>query len=116
MVQTGAVEPPAAIAKRFAGVKMKEIALDASAWRNRDDFYDAILPALGAPAWHGRNLDALNDSISADDILTIRLPLRIWITNSTSAPTALQQYLFKFADLVTGLRNNRACDVYVMLD
>jgi hypothetical protein len=47
---------------------MKEINLDARAWRNRDDFYGALLPSLGAPHWHGRNLDALNDSLRYDDI------------------------------------------------
>ncbi|UPK03405.1 barstar family protein [Bradyrhizobium sp. 170] len=95
---------------------MKEIALDASAWRDRNDFYDALLPALGAPGWHGRNLDALNDSIGADDISAIRLPFRIKITNAASAPADLQQYLFKFADLLTDLRVHRGCEVYLMLD
>lgn len=27
-----------------------------------DAFYDLILPQCGSPSWHGRNLDALNDS------------------------------------------------------
>jgi RNAse (barnase) inhibitor barstar len=95
---------------------MKEIALDASTWRDRNDFYDALLPALGAPGWHGRNLDALNDSIGGDDISAIRLPFRIKITNAASAPADLQQYLFKFADLLTDLRVRRGCEVYLMLN
>ena len=53
---------------------MKEINLDARAWRNRDDFYGALLPSLGAPHWHGRNLDALNDSLAALHILGIEVP------------------------------------------
>jgi RNAse (barnase) inhibitor barstar len=95
---------------------MKEIALDASAWRDRDDFYDALLPALGAPGWHGRNLDALEESISGDDISEVRLPFRIRIANATSAATDVQKYLFKFADLVTDLRTDRGCEVYLTLD
>ena len=95
---------------------MKEIALDASAWQKRDDFYDALLPALGAPGWHGRNLDALNDSISGDNISAVRLPFRIKITNTASVPADLQGYLFKFADLLTELRVSRDCEVYLMLD
>jgi RNAse (barnase) inhibitor barstar len=94
---------------------MKEITLDASAWQNRDDFYDALLPALGAPGWHGRNLDALNDSIRGDDTSAVRLPFRITIANSASAPVGLQQYLFKFADLLTDLRADRGCEVYLLL-
>jgi RNAse (barnase) inhibitor barstar len=95
---------------------MKEIALDASTWRDRDDFYDALLPALGAPGWHGRNLDALNDSIRGDDISAVRLPFRIKITNAASVPADLQKYLFKFADLITDIRVSRGCEVYLMLD
>ena len=43
---------------------MNVIRLDASQWRRPDDFYAALLPQLGAPPWHGRNLDALFDSLS----------------------------------------------------
>jgi RNAse (barnase) inhibitor barstar len=96
--------------------EMKDIVLDASAWRDRDDFYYALLPALGAPDWHGRNLDALNDSIAGDDISAVRLPFRIKITNASSVPADLQKYLFKFADLITDIRVSRGCEVYLMLD
>ena len=95
---------------------MKEISLDASEWRDRDDFYDALLPALGAPTWHGRNLDALNDSISGGDISAIRLPIRIEITNSAAVPSELRDYLAKFADLITDLKTDRACDIALVLD
>ncbi|MBD5779657.1 barstar family protein [Pelagicoccus sp. NFK12] len=27
-----------------------------------DEFYDTVLPQSEAPSWHGRNLNALNDS------------------------------------------------------
>ena len=29
---------------------------------NVDEFYDSVLSQSGAPSWHGRNLNALNDS------------------------------------------------------
>ena len=47
---------------------MRQIILDALGWKEKDDFYGDLLPSLGAPNWHGRNLDALNDSIRGDDI------------------------------------------------
>lgn len=37
---------------------MKLIELDASGWTKPLDFYLALLPQLGAPDWHGLNLDA----------------------------------------------------------
>ena len=42
---------------------MKRIRLDASKWSSPDDFYEDLLPQLGSPPWHGRNLDALFDSL-----------------------------------------------------
>jgi len=42
---------------------MHQITLDASGWRDRADGFGAILAALGAPDWHGANLDALLDSL-----------------------------------------------------
>jgi RNAse (barnase) inhibitor barstar len=83
---------------------MKEIELDATLWRSRDDFYDALLPRLGAPTWHGRNLDALNDSIGSDNINAVRLPYAIRIFNSSNAPSEVRAYIESFAALIAGLR------------
>lgn len=38
------------------------VIVDWSEISSEDDFYDLVLPQCGGPAWHGRNLDALNDS------------------------------------------------------
>lgn len=45
---------------------------DGVRWNTAEDFYDAFLEAVGAPSWHGHNLDALYDSIGGDDINTVR--------------------------------------------
>jgi len=42
---------------------MRRVAIDASGWRGEDDLWAALLGALEAPGWHGRNLDALADSL-----------------------------------------------------
>jgi len=60
---------------------MRELILDASEWRTKDDVYDAFFAAVGAPKWHGRNLDALNDSIGTGQINDIEVPYRVVITN-----------------------------------
>lgn len=90
---------------------MKEITLDASMWRHREDFFDALLPAIGAPAWHGRNLDALADSSGGDDILAIPGPFRIEITNSRSVPSELRDYLSKFEGIMADLRKDHYHDL-----
>jgi RNAse (barnase) inhibitor barstar len=62
---------------------MKELVLDGSTWQNRDDVYDAFFKAVGAPDWHGRNFDALNDSIATGSINKIEVPYRL-ITGTTT--------------------------------
>ena len=57
---------------------MQEIHLNASDWSTKEDFYTDLLPQLGAPAWHGHNLDALMDGISGD-INTLEPPYTVYV-------------------------------------
>jgi RNAse (barnase) inhibitor barstar len=81
---------------------MKQIDLDASGWHEPADFYDALLPQLGAPAWHGRNLDALEDSIFVGDINAIESPFHISISGTDTLSTSMREFLARvrmvFAD------------------
>ena len=72
---------------------MKVISLDASQWRSPDDFYSAILPELGAPAWHGRNLDALNDSLGGGGINALEPPFRVEVAGADKIPEPMQHFL-----------------------
>jgi len=47
---------------------MNEIILDGTGWKTSADFYIAFLKGVHAPDWHGRNLDALWDSITGGGI------------------------------------------------
>ena len=47
---------------------MPTLLLDGARWKTADDFYNAFLEAVGAPPWHGRNFNALRDSIAGGDI------------------------------------------------
>ena len=58
---------------------MDEIRLDGRGWKTKEDFYHAFLAAVEAPDWHGRNLDALWDSIVTGGINRRELPYRIVI-------------------------------------
>jgi RNAse (barnase) inhibitor barstar len=65
----------------------KGLILDASDWSLRgdwfwaQDFYTAFFEAVGAPEWHGRCLDALNDSIAGGGVNKIEVPYRIVLRN-----------------------------------
>jgi RNAse (barnase) inhibitor barstar len=68
---------------------MRIINLDAKGWKTVDDFYDALLPELGAPAWHGRNANALNDSVIWGGINAVNPPLMIRVCSVEDAPQAV---------------------------
>jgi RNAse (barnase) inhibitor barstar len=84
---------------------VKRMDLDASKWRTRDDFYDALLPLLGAPGWHGRNLDALHDSITSNDINLVNPPFAITLSNLGHAHPELREYMEKFVRLILDLHD-----------
>ena len=77
---------------------MKLIRLDASDWSSPDDFYSALLPQLGAPSWHGRNLDALEDSLRGG-INRIEPPFRIEVGGTESLASEMREFLEKVASV-----------------
>lgn len=95
-----------------------EITLDAAAWRDVRDIYAAMLPALGAPEWHGPNLDAVYDALVAGHYRALvvsrtdpsdgearQRPFRVTVTNADQASAAVCVYL---ARLVTVFDDARA--------
>jgi RNAse (barnase) inhibitor barstar len=75
------------------------IELDASRWREPADFYDALLPKLGAPEWHGRNLDALSDSIFGGSINDIEPPFDLCVTGTASLSVPMKLFLRQVAEV-----------------
>ena len=80
---------------------MRLIELDARSWKNSDDFYDALLPEVGAPNWHGRNLNALEDSIFIGDINAIEPPFEILITGTEELSSVMKQFLVDVRSVFT---------------
>jgi RNAse (barnase) inhibitor barstar len=65
---------------------MQIIELDATKWKTVDDFYDALLASIGAPEWHGRNLNALLDSMIWGGINSLEPPYTIRISGLAKLP------------------------------
>jgi len=80
------------------------LALDGVSWRSSDDFVDALLRALGAPEWHGRNLDALEDSIGGGGINRVEPPYHIAISGRWAMAPAAQEAVGDFCELVRDLK------------
>jgi RNAse (barnase) inhibitor barstar len=83
---------------------LTEIVLDGAAWQTADDFYDALLPALGAPPWHGHNLDALNDSIAHGGINSVNTPMRLSIRGVGAMGLEAAATVDRFAALIGAMK------------
>jgi RNAse (barnase) inhibitor barstar len=82
------------------------IQLNAAGWKSHDDFYDRFFKALGAPDWHGRNFNAINDSIGNGGVNTIEVPYRIVVQNLSAASSETKELIEDFADLIDKLQTN----------
>lgn len=82
---------------------MRDLVMDGNGWRTKDDVYDSFFRVVGAPPWHGRNFDALIDSIQTGQINEIEVPYRIIICNfDLIGPDALEMTR-NFVDLILEL-------------
>jgi RNAse (barnase) inhibitor barstar len=84
---------------------MKILQLNASKWQNSDDFYNALFRALESPPWHGRNFNALRDSIITGQINRIELPYKISIDEISKTPLDVQELVRDFCDLIGEIRS-----------
>ena len=71
------------------------IEIDASGWRHEGAVWNAVLAALDAPAWHGRNLDALADSLGGG-INGVEGPVILVVTG---VPVALRPLVARMAEV-----------------
>jgi RNAse (barnase) inhibitor barstar len=94
---------------------MRELLLDGAEWKNKDDVYSSFFRAVGAPDWHGRNLDALIDSIETGDINRVEVPYRLVIKNYDSVGDGARQMAKDFVDLIHEIAG-RGCPVEVRVE
>ena len=72
---------------------MRKIKLDAIDWAGPRDFYDAVLPLLGAPEGHGVNVNALIDSTIWGGMNAVDPPYQIEVRNTRRAPVGVLNHL-----------------------
>jgi RNAse (barnase) inhibitor barstar len=79
---------------------MRELVLNGEDWATKDDVYTALFCAVGAPEWHGRNLDALADSISGGSINQVEVPYRVVIKSYDKIGPEAKAMTDRFISLV----------------
>jgi RNAse (barnase) inhibitor barstar len=94
---------------------MNEIVLDGSEWTTDDDVYDAFFRAVGAPEWHGRNFNALNDSIANGSINQLEVPYRLVIKHYNQIRGEAKRMTDDFVDLIHEIAA-RGCPVEIRVE
>jgi hypothetical protein len=82
----------------------REILLDGTRWQSRDDVYSALFAALGSPGWHGRNFNALRDSIGVGGINRVETPYRLRVAGLEGMSADARSFVADFSDLIRELQ------------
>ncbi len=89
-----------------------EIIIDWVKVKSEDDFYDIFLPQVQAPEWHGRNLDALTDSVVKGNVNSIEPPYIIHNVNTGSISESIAEFQLKVLNTFNeGVVENRGIKV-----
>ncbi len=67
--------------------------------QSEEEFYENFLPQVKAPDWHGRNLNALRDSIITGDINLVEPPYTIHSNGENSTPENLTIFQAKVLNI-----------------
>lgn len=85
---------------------MRVLTIDGAGLQTVDDAYSALFPAWEAPTWHGRNFNALRDSLLIGSINAIEPPFLIVVCNSNRLGPGAKQLLKHFDDLLHEIRED----------
>ncbi len=75
-----------------------EIIINWAQIKDKDNLYNSLFEQLDSPSWHGKNLNALWDSISGGGINGVEPPYRVLIRNENEIPDDL-------IDFAEGVKN-----------
>src|SRR5438552_2309690 len=78
--------------------RMRELFMDAETWKQQDDLYDSFFNAVGAPSWHGRNFNALRDSIKIGGVNAAQVPYRLVVKNFDKVGDGAKQIAADFVN------------------
>lgn len=95
--------------------EVREIRLDAASWQSEDDFYTAFFKAVGAPEWHGRNFNALYDSIGGGRINKVEVPYLLKLEKAQIANAHVDKLVRELSRLILNLQTN-GCPVELRLE
>jgi hypothetical protein len=93
--------------------QVTKIVLDARTWRSEADFIEAVIAGLGGPAWHGRNYNALHDSMVTGSINRIEQPIEFVMVGTGSVGPKVQEAIDYFDGRVREWRETEGAQITV---
>jgi hypothetical protein len=81
-----------------------EIALDGRDWRTELDFIEAVITGVDGPFWHGRNYNALYDSLVVGSINGVDGPYDFVIQPPAKATPEVKEAIAYFIQRVADWR------------
>ena len=94
---------------------MREIVIDCANWKTADNLYDSFFSAVGAPSWHGRNFNALRDSVCNGQINKIEIPYLVRLKNFSSIGPGVRRVAEDFVSLIKEIRD-AGCPVDIVVE
>ena len=79
-----------------------EIVIDWAKIEDMDDLYDSLFEQLDSPSWHGRNLNALWDSVHGGNINGVEPPYKVVIKNEDQVTGNLVEFAQGIRDVFAG--------------
>jgi RNAse (barnase) inhibitor barstar len=92
-----------------------ELQLDASNWENTNDVYQSLFDALGAPVWHGKNFDALEESIVTGNINAVEVPYKLLICGMRTTTSEVQVFVSKLVNFISD-REAEGCPISIQIE
>ena len=83
---------------------MKIIAIDATQFRHKLDFLDAVLGALGSPDWHGKSIAAFVHSMIWGGMNQLEPPYVLRIDNIEAAQSPIREFAVTLRDCLIKAR------------
>jgi RNAse (barnase) inhibitor barstar len=94
---------------------VQHLTLSGKRWCKSDDVYDDLFRTLGSPAWHGKNFNALHDSIVSGQINTVEVPYTLTIREISSAKSDARFFVEELVRLISGFEAE-GCPISIQVE